>query len=324
MSCSCVVITPLPASGCPKFLSKMLQVLEFPDARRWAEATTANALRSLLTSQALRDAVLWLEESKIRLWSVKDRRRLRETSRSAWLSGLERYVADLGLSLGNTNCNHVLLEALQSLVNLAIEDEYLDSLEAGRIARKETDRAEPRNSLVDVLEPLNAWLKDLDLPLVDTNDDDAIVCGIKAAVARGSPGPSKANVLDPDDFAESFETTMRLLHTHQLQGIQEKINDTVAALQLVTANPVTDSSWVPNKNITQSRSCWRLNSRCPAQGSFFLLDCLANVNRSRSVRIELSVNTSGRILFLLPLLVVHNETVNARQVSLQFIVVSRV
>ncbi|KAH0479115.1 MAG: uncharacterized protein KVP18_002477 [Porospora cf. gigantea A] len=242
--------------GCPRLLAAQVQFLGFPDSHKWSQSTTASSLESLLRSPALRDLVLWLEETTIRLWKPKDRQRLKD--KASWTSGFERYLRDLGVTLGpqahissflDGEWRNPLHTALQTLVNMALEDVYLDALNSEEIAIQQSDT--PSASEFSLTAPLNAWLDALSLPQVQAHCVSDVKSGLNAAIARSHPTqaelpsslpPGVTLPLCEASLQQTVESVLRLHHQRQLQEIQEDINDTIAALQLVTANPQTDAS----------------------------------------------------------------------------------
>ncbi|KAH0480714.1 MAG: hypothetical protein KVP17_000272 [Porospora cf. gigantea B] len=132
---------------------------------------------------------------------------------------------------------------------MALEDVYLDALNSKEIATQQPEA--PSVSELSLTAPLNTWLDSLSLPQVQTHCVSDVRSGLNAAIARSNPAqaalpsslpPGITLPLCEASLEQTVESVLRLHHQRQLQEIQEDINDTIAALQLVTANPQTDAS----------------------------------------------------------------------------------
>lgn len=73
--------------------------------------------------KSFRNLILWLEDQKIRHYTIEDRQELRKTTNAEWNEAFEKYRNDL-------NCPKELIsnvDQLKWIVNQAIKLEYMDN-----------------------------------------------------------------------------------------------------------------------------------------------------------------------------------------------------
>ncbi|EDW15046.1 RNA transcription, translation and transport factor protein [Drosophila mojavensis] len=213
--------------------------------------------------------VLWLEDQKIRLYTIEDREKLRNLDNMlVWEEGYKKYCSDLNMPPYESQ-----LEQLTWLVGHAIRLEYLDDP-----AQYESINSQPEGQTKS-----NGTLSQQKVQTIFNGSinvhDKEFIAGVRAlatklkvpyhpnhllqleAVARivhervaptarhktaitGTPFPfDKGNdVVSANDPALDYPMRiLRLLQIQSLRQLQTQINETIVAVQNLTANPKTDT-----------------------------------------------------------------------------------
>ncbi|CAD7949875.1 unnamed protein product [Amoebophrya sp. A120] len=247
----------------PKFLERKLKTLKCPQASP--------------TLDDFQRIVLWLEEEKVRLYTVAERAKMREVNkRPQWYRATKEYLKELGLdeslcdSLSDKAPPDVKLKVLDVLTSMAVHDEYQDAIEEKRIKLPAAEEADPNAAarlakaveLCQLIEPLNKILADNSLPtLTDDVGDDDIVAAV--SLLHNRHFPPDVNMSDAISDQMQLETVpigieleteqekrqlqapialLRFLHNHNMRDFQQRINETINKLQQFTADPRTDGA----------------------------------------------------------------------------------
>jgi RLL motif-containing protein 1 len=204
--------------------------------------------------------VLWLEEEKIRLYTPAQRKPLREFN-DAWVGHATTYARELGVQADGLDDSGLPARqrVLNQLVNLAVHDVYRDKMEAGEVALLAPSKpieggAESQRRLRDLVPSINRLLEHVKLPKLsqDAIDTDAIAA-LRCLKTRLCP-PAKAGPpleVDTEMLPEGLDIkdvevrkvagVLRLLHGIEMGQLQVNINETINELQILTADPKTDS-----------------------------------------------------------------------------------
>lgn len=246
----------------PGAIIRKLEALGYPDVENVK-----------LRSPGFERVVLWLEESKVRFWNQNERVKLRETNSGAkWMKCAKEYLTQLGLPESKIEKLHdrsevMRLDILDTLLSMAVHDEYQDAVEEGRVDvpmhvpdEQDTSTKGASLDLVPLLDPLNEILSQNGLPYLtaDVNDDDiAAAVGIlhsRIMPSRADRGTNSGEVdLDtipigvslPKDVSSSYRRAvgiLRFLHNSNMREFQAQINDVINNLQQYTADPRTDAA----------------------------------------------------------------------------------
>ncbi|TMW53076.1 hypothetical protein DOY81_001804 [Sarcophaga bullata] len=212
--------------------------------------------------------ILWLEDQKIRTYKIEDRENLRRMDNmQVWEEAYTQYKNDLGMPQFETP-----LEELSWLLSYAIRLEFLDAPDAYKNLNSAEVAQKINKSIAPSIQNENFFDN------MDFNHKD-FVGGIRAlasklkiphhpnhliqleAIARvvkerlslatknrepivGTPFPfEKGNdIVFKDDPSLDYPVRiLRLLQIQSLRELQTHINETIVAVQNLTANPKTDT-----------------------------------------------------------------------------------
>jgi len=103
---------------------RKLRSLQYPLWDRFVQEENKN----LIDAKSFRALVVWLEEGKIRHYSINDRQRLRQCESSTWKKEFLKYLEDLKCSrpYSETINNQQTAAVLDWLLSFAIQAEYND------------------------------------------------------------------------------------------------------------------------------------------------------------------------------------------------------
>ncbi|XP_005178520.1 RNA transcription, translation and transport factor protein [Musca domestica] len=212
--------------------------------------------------------VLWLEDQKIRTYKIEDREPLRRVDDTVkWEAAYEQYKQDLGMPTLETP-----LEELSWILSYAIRLEFLDAPEAykdlsgEKVAEQSSKSIKPSIQNENFFDNMDFQHKDfiagvrsmaakLKVPHHPNHllQLEAIARIVKERMAPdvrnrpavvGTPFPfEKGNdIVAPDDNSLDYPVRiLRLLQIQSLRELQTRINETIVAVQNVTANPKTDT-----------------------------------------------------------------------------------
>ncbi|XP_030374457.1 RNA transcription, translation and transport factor protein [Scaptodrosophila lebanonensis] len=214
--------------------------------------------------------VLWLEDQKIRLYTIEDRAMLRNLDdMKVWEEGYKKYCADLNMPSLETQ-----IEQLTWMLGHAIRLEFLDdpgqyeafnSEEWGKQDNKKKLTPAPKIQAIfdgkinvqdkDFISGVRALANKLNVPhhpnhLLQLEAVARIVHERLSPAAKnrkpitGTPFPfEKGNdIVSVNDPALDYPMRiLRLLQIQSLRELQTQINETIVSVQDLTANPKTDT-----------------------------------------------------------------------------------
>ncbi|XP_019868582.1 RNA transcription, translation and transport factor protein [Aethina tumida] len=213
-----------------------------------------------------RNIILWLEENKIKIADSSLVNSLKNINSPDWNKSFEQYKSELGCPLFKSN-----VEDLQWILGYAIQVEtmkdknrYLKhAVENLKISNKPDVVAEnPLDKLdfkgKDFETGITELAKILDVkphpdPLktlravrkvVETRLNAKAVENPKDFIVTGTPFPFQDADLGfdlKDPVLNRAAKILRMLYIHNLRDLQTKANELIVAVQLVTANPKTDT-----------------------------------------------------------------------------------
>lgn len=216
--------------------------------------------------------ILWLEDQKIRHYKIEDRDGLRKIEEpDVWKPAYAKYKADLGVPANLSSP----VEELVWILGYAIRLEYLDKSDMYRdiTAEKVAEMRKPENPTVTSKNPLSTMdmtsddfergVHDLAKRLNIAHHTDPLLMLEAAArvidrhlsgkpVEKATNGNARNknfayNVQTADKYAfdeknlDEAAKILRLLQIHSVRNLQTVINETIVAVQEITANPKTDT-----------------------------------------------------------------------------------
>eukprot|EP00036_Acanthoecidae_sp_10tr_P015961 CAMPEP_0206290954 /NCGR_PEP_ID=MMETSP0106_2-20121207/2880_1 /ASSEMBLY_ACC=CAM_ASM_000206 /TAXON_ID=81532 /ORGANISM="Acanthoeca-like sp., Strain 10tr" /LENGTH=245 /DNA_ID=CAMNT_0053721519 /DNA_START=164 /DNA_END=901 /DNA_ORIENTATION=+ len=214
----------------------------------------------------LRNLVVWLEDTKICKYKIEERTALRQVDGPKWVVD-EKYLADLqcprdtGIELREVRC-----EMLDWLVGHAVALQVSDDPTAYPAVKPAAGGADAGAAAAAAPAPLDlsrAELVELAalLQLPEHEDDKVLLRAIAsvlitkfkpsavAAALAAKDEPQREISLDntPLGFAtgdsalDKASKVLRLLHIADLRDLQTRINELIVSVQMLTANPKTNS-----------------------------------------------------------------------------------
>ncbi|XP_034935778.1 RNA transcription, translation and transport factor protein [Chelonus insularis] len=216
--------------------------------------------------QHFRKLVVWLEDQKIRHYTIQDRAGLREINSNEWDKHFEKYLLDVGCPITTTN-----IDKLEWLAGLAVRLEFEDDVEKYRQSKNENkkDNAVPSVKSTNPLDNLNFQqnefkdgVKSLAQILKIGQHSDHLTtldaCGKyithrlnptalknpNSVILKGTPFPINNTEMGfdmGDKILNNTAKALNLLYIQDLRNLQTSINETIVAVQNITANPKTDT-----------------------------------------------------------------------------------
>ncbi|KAK1442413.1 RNA transcription [Babesia gibsoni] len=214
--------------------------------------------------------VLKLEEEKIRRYPVAKRDVLKVKEPAQWLDSFRKYCDDVGLDVngdipnGGTLTNKSRLNILDKLLTVALQEEYLDLVEDGKLNIATEDKAqEPNTAAYDaVVRKVNELLGKLGIPVLT---EDPAVEDIRSAIVlllsikpeeetKDSQAPEGTGdvYMDLDSVPCGIRTRdpmilkaariLRTLHSNELCNLQSETVWLSERFQQLTANPRTNTN----------------------------------------------------------------------------------
>ncbi len=242
-------------------LRRKLQALDYPEADAY-QPEDENKFKSL---------IVWLEDQKIRHYTVETREPLRKTSSPQWRQALNQYLTDLDLGgMANSGSN---AEISDMLLGMAVRYEYCDNVEKFSKASSDLVKSEQKQapkivtanpldkldfSSAEFITGVNALADRLK---VSKHSNHLITLEACAALIKkryskeaikheafkqktGLPFPFQEvdQSFDCGDYVlNQAAKILRLLFICDIRDLQTKINECIVAVQTVTANPKTDT-----------------------------------------------------------------------------------
>ncbi|EDW83777.1 uncharacterized protein Dwil_GK13788 [Drosophila willistoni] len=215
--------------------------------------------------------ILWLEDQKIRLYTIEDREKLRNIDNlNIWEEGYTKYCADLNMPPLESQC-----EQLTWILGHAMRLEFLDdpglyeSINSKQSQPQGNNKQQPgvQQNVQTIFDgKINVQEKEfiagvrllaskLKIPhhpnhLVQLEAVARVVHERLSPAAKnrqpivGTPFPfDKGNdVVSPNDPVLDYPMrVLRLLQIQSLRQLQTQINETIVSVQNLTANPKTDT-----------------------------------------------------------------------------------
>jgi len=219
--------------------------------------------------QEYRSLIIWLEDQKIRHYKIEDRAELRNADSAGWHENFLKYLKDMDCPMITGS----KLEMLDWLVGQAVKLEYGDKKDEYKKFNKEyiqqTRSKNPKivssNPLDNIdfnapefkagVETLADFLKVTKHPdhlitlqaickLVFTRYNAKAIQNPDLVAPEGQAFPFREHDLGfdtGDQVLNDAAKILRLLYIQDLRSLQTKINESIVAVQAVTANPKTDT-----------------------------------------------------------------------------------
>lgn len=210
-------------------------------------------MRAHADELSMQKLVCWLEDAHIRRWSVAERAQLRCTP---FAPALDAYSTALSLP---DDCEKDVSIAVQYLLDVALSLYFEDCADmfnrpidpwAGRVVPE----VKGASGDADVHRAAHELLSALNVDSAELSAADAVHVAADIAeerLAHDAPQPPRedsANNMDGlplgfatgDPLVDRVATVMRLLHVAELRKFQNTINEVIANMQSVTANPKTN------------------------------------------------------------------------------------
>uniref|UniRef100_A0A1L8DAK3 Putative carnitine deficiency-associated protein n=1 Tax=Nyssomyia neivai TaxID=330878 RepID=A0A1L8DAK3_9DIPT len=213
-----------------------------------------------------RSTVLWLEDQKIRHYKIEDRAELRKIDSNEWDAAYAKYKVDIKIPAGLKSPT----EELAWIMGYAVRLEYFDNVDKYKAVNAEMalEEATPKAPSIKSTNPFDkldftskefeagvrTLAKRLQIPYhPDTRITLAAVTkmiqhnlsteALKEALLDNAPFPLEKTpgVGLPDADLEQAARILRLLQIQSVRHLQTTINETIVAVQNLTADPRTDT-----------------------------------------------------------------------------------
>ncbi|XP_042882907.1 RNA transcription, translation and transport factor protein-like [Penaeus japonicus] len=219
--------------------------------------------------KSFRDLIVWLEDQKIRHYKIEDRGDLKAIDSNEWPTTYKRYLGGLNCPT-NPNDRQAVVDWL---LGLAVRFEYGDNVDKFKTETAENVRnkqqsapkivnTNPLDSL-DFQSPefrdgVNRLAKQLNITphpnhlitlkaiskLIRTRLSTEALQNPGEFVHQGKPYPifeSDLGFDTGDNVLNNAGKALRLMYIHDLRDLQTKINESIVAVQNITADPKTDT-----------------------------------------------------------------------------------
>ncbi|XP_011644390.1 RNA transcription, translation and transport factor protein [Pogonomyrmex barbatus] len=216
-----------------------------------------------------RRVIIWLEDQKIRHYTPDDRKKLRDITSPEWPNTFEKYCNDVECPLTNNE-----IDRLEWLIGYAIQLEFGDDCSKyQQVVGKKAKNKKEIKPIIKSTNPLdnldfnsdafktgvNSIAKLLNIPkhsnhLVTLEACSKLVCKkLNADAIKQSnntvntKGKTQTKmIIGPsfnmgDAMLDNAAKGLSLLYIQDLRDLQTSINETIVAVQNITANPKTDT-----------------------------------------------------------------------------------
>ncbi|XP_015177932.1 PREDICTED: UPF0568 protein C14orf166 homolog [Polistes dominula] len=219
-------------------------------------------------TEHFRKVVVWLEDQKIRHYTIEKRNDLRDIKSDKWPEAFQKYCKDLNCPL-TTNPLDQLEWLITHAVNLVYTDNYKKLKQVTESKKTKQESIKPSLKLTNPLDNLdfysnefkngvNTIAKLLKIPihsdhfitlegcskLVCNRLNPAAIANPDTVIVKGKPFPitdTKAGVSLGDVVLDNNASYLTLLFTHDLRNLQTKINELIVFMQNHTADPKTNT-----------------------------------------------------------------------------------
>ncbi|XP_055542169.1 RNA transcription, translation and transport factor protein [Wyeomyia smithii] len=218
-----------------------------------------------------RNIILWLEDQKIRHYTIEDRANLRKTNSAAeWDPAYEKYKLDLKFPRNLQS----KAEELTWLFLYAIKLEYSDNVDryrpmtaARKLDEEKKATAAPEIKSTNPFDNIDFTSKDFEEGsrklaeklgvayhpdhLVSLRASGRVISTmlnkdvLKEPIITGKPFPIDEGIgmgYEKDPDLEKAARILRLLQIQSLRKLQTAINETIVSVQNITADPRTDTT----------------------------------------------------------------------------------
>eukprot|EP00038_Savillea_parva_P012659 m.206134 g.206134 ORF g.206134 m.206134 type:complete len:244 (-) comp23219_c0_seq1:29-760(-) len=212
----------------------------------------------------LRNLVVWLEDTKICKYKIEDRTPLRDADSAAWVAAFEQYLKDLACPRGHgLELREARHELLDWLIGHAVALQYADNRDAFPPVRAVASDAKADHAAATPIELSRPEIEELATLLqLPPHEDSVVLLRAIASVltTKFTPAAISAAVAAKDETKQnmSLDSTplgfatgdsgldkackvLRLLHIADLRDLQTRINELIVAVQLLTADPKTNT-----------------------------------------------------------------------------------
>uniref|UniRef100_A0A0R3RJA1 RNA transcription, translation and transport factor protein n=1 Tax=Elaeophora elaphi TaxID=1147741 RepID=A0A0R3RJA1_9BILA len=221
--------------------------------------------------EQLQELVLFLEHQHIRLYKIEDRDGLQSSDIKVWNESYAKYLADLKCPL---SCNDSTQEIIDWLLTRAIDccyqqisevkDLTADNFKQRKAEKEQQQKVNDPLSAIDFsTEEVRKVIEDLRVTLGITPhpnpyvvlkacckfithnlSDEAIQVANKEAQMQKKTIPlsrlDMGMISSKHGTIDAAARALRLIHVENLREVQTKINETIVAVQELTADPKTD------------------------------------------------------------------------------------
>lgn len=191
-----------------------------------------------------KSVVLWLEDQKIRHYKIEERAGLRNFDSDGWKEAYINYQRDLVSPATDLSPN----EQLNWLLSYAVRLEYTDNVDKYKNAKlEEPMQAAPNVVSSNPLDNLDfsspAFKNGVDrvctIAGISPHPDPKIRLAALCKILKTSPHPEPPST--ESGVIQQPTDVLKLLFIEDLRELQTKINESLVAVQKVTADPRTDT-----------------------------------------------------------------------------------
>lgn len=220
--------------------------------------------------QQFTSLIVWLEDIKIRLYKIDDRKALRDTQNKNWSLAFKQYLKCLECPLDADNKEQVLDWLLGHAVRLEYSDKASEINKNWEEQKEKKKLSQETNEPIETIRDLQADDPNLKagilslahlLKIPDHEDPLLRLHAVRSLIehklteeALATSSKQKRTELDSkflqnmklgfdtgDSAVNEAAKILRLLHVSELRELQTSITQAIVAVQSHTANPKTDT-----------------------------------------------------------------------------------